>query len=301
MRAILVVVCLLVFAPVAGAETVLVMSDSRGEMESAVRVAMAGRGIAVARAPRPLGALRLERAAMAQRTALEIGASAAVWLDDADVCVVSADGQQFRQAPLPAEVASPRAFAAIATSLLDEIIRPEPGAQGFDVNVNVAITPHAERGALPALAAPGLTDTVQAPQERAHQGDTLFEIGAMVTPLSAGPQAGISIPVSEAYRIAANGALTQSWVDGGFSLVVASVEIRHVGRGRKHWDIGPEAGYATAEGDPAVFAGLRVARTWEGPGAEVSLAFTPLALAPLDGTGAVIPGIFTTLKWQLAL
>jgi hypothetical protein len=171
MRAISILLGVIVAAQTAHAETVLVMSEPGAELDTALRVVMAGRGVGVAGAPQPLGALRLERAAIAQRTAMQIGADAAVWIDDTDVCAVTADGHQFRQAPLPVEAASPRVFAAIATSLLDEMIRPEAWAQGFDVNVNVEVTP---RGAAPRvavageLAAPGLAVVAAAkPTERA--------------------------------------------------------------------------------------------------------------------------------------
>ena len=56
--------------------------------------------------------------------ALAVGADAAL-IDDRDVCVVSADGRSFRHAPLGD--ASPRMFAAVATSLLDELIAPPEG------------------------------------------------------------------------------------------------------------------------------------------------------------------------------
>ena len=58
----------------------------------------------------------------------------ASWIDANDVCVVSADGAYFRHTPLPAD-ASPRVFAAIATSLLDELLAPP--TVNVDVNVDI--------------------------------------------------------------------------------------------------------------------------------------------------------------------
>lgn len=297
-------------AHVARADTVIVMADPGTELDAALRVVMAGRGVDVAGAPRPGGALRLERAAIAQRTAMQVGAQAAVWIDDADVCAVTADGHDFRHAPFPAEAASPRAFAAIATSLLDEMIRPEAWAEGFDVNVNVQITPRGGPGGprvavveSPMLEPPGLA--VLAPartDERAHAGHTLVEIGPMLSPLTIGIQGALSFSVTDAWRLGANAGLNKTF-DGEYVLGIAALELRHVGRGKKHWDFGPEVGYATDTNDPVAYAGFRIARTWELSRSAVSLAFTPLFLVMLEITNdpPVFPGIYSSLRWQVPL
>jgi hypothetical protein len=310
MRAILVLLGLSWWcAQTAHAETVLVLAEPSTELDAALRVVMASRGVSVAGAPRPEGGLRLERAAMAQRTAVQVGAHAAVWIDDSDVCAVTADGHDFRHAPLPPEAASPRVFAAIATSLLDEMIRPESW-QGFDVNVHVEVTPRGsnpQRVAMiegPALVAPGLVDVAApSPTHRAHAGRTLIEIGPMLSPITIGLQGALSFSVSDKWRLGLEAGINQT-LDGEYTLGIGAVELRRVGRGRsRHWDVGPEVGYATDGRDPAAYVGFRIARTWELSSTALSLALTPLLLAPLDdaNTPPVFPGIYTSLRWQVPL
>src|SRR5438128_893957 len=139
MRA-LIILLLLAGVAHAGHSTVVVMTDP--ELGSALQSALSGRGVAIATVQKPGGALRLERAAAAQRAAIEFGADAALWIDldigSVEVCAVSSDGRYFRHAPLPD--GSPRVFAAIATSLLDELLAPpEAGAPQIAVNVDVHV------------------------------------------------------------------------------------------------------------------------------------------------------------------
>jgi hypothetical protein len=105
---------------------VVVMTDA--DDAAAVQVALAGRGIDIQIVAAPQGDLRLDRAAAAERAAVEQHAAAAVWIDavpgSTTACVVSADGEVFRDAPLPLVEGSPRMFAAIAVSLLDEVFTP---------------------------------------------------------------------------------------------------------------------------------------------------------------------------------
>src|SRR5437763_8351889 len=145
MRACLLIVALVISAPAyAGHSTVVVMTDPAraGELGSALQLALSGRSVAIASMPPPGGVLRLDRAAAAQRAAVHLGADAALWIDLApdatEVCAVSSDGRYFRHAPL-AEPSS-RAFAAIATSLLDELLAPP---EGVNVDVSVSVTPMA--------------------------------------------------------------------------------------------------------------------------------------------------------------
>ena len=285
------------------AETVVVMGEPSAELDTALRVVMAGRGVAVTGAPGPLGALRLERAAVAQRTAMENGAHAAVWIDDADVCAVTADGQQFRHAPMPPEAASPRAFAAIATSLLDEMIRPE--AWAVDVNVNVNITPGVGAVPPPGLSAPGVAAIAPAPIKRVR---TLVELGPILTPLTIGGQAAVLFPLSPVWRLGASLSIHKTFdshktFDEGdvYVLGVAALELRHVGKGRKHWDLGTEVGYVTDTFDPVIFVGFRIARTWELPRTALSLALTPLLGIALGGEMMPFPGIYSSLRWQVPL
>lgn len=312
MRAIVLIFGILLAAHVAHAESVVVMSEPSTDFDGALRVAMASRGVAVASAPVPMGTLRLERAAYAQRMAVETGAEAAVWLDEAEVCAVSADGHDFRHAPFPAEAASPRAFAAIATSLLDEIIHPAPWMGGYDVNVNVEINATDGMAApdqrVAFLTPPGMAPDrfVDAPlvesSQRAHAGQTLFELGPSASPITAGVHGAIAFPLTEAWRLAGTAALHIGLVDNNPALLIGSVELRHVGAGlERHWDVGPEAGYATAEGDAIVFGGVRFARTWEGKTRALSLAFTPLIFVPTDHGDGPFPGIYTSMRWQFPL
>ena len=117
---------------------IVVMTDP--DDAAALQVALAGRGAEVAPLPEPEGALRFDRAAAAQRTAVAQQATAAVWIEQdpgtAEVCVVSADGRVLRNAPLPIDVGSPRVFAAIAVSLLDELLTPP-----IEVHVELAPMP----------------------------------------------------------------------------------------------------------------------------------------------------------------
>ena len=149
MRASLIVLGVVVAAQVASASTVVVLSDpgNAPALGSALQVMLAGRGVAIATLPAPQGGLRLDRAASAQHAALSFNADAALWIySDAgatEVCAVSADGRYFRHAPLPVgEGDTPRMFAAIATSLLDELLSPDV----VDVDVHVHFDPHGPGG-----------------------------------------------------------------------------------------------------------------------------------------------------------
>src|SRR5262249_55327398 len=62
-------------------------------------------------------------------------------------CAVSADGRYFRQSQLPE--GSPRMFATIATSLLDELLAPPEGDLAINVDVQVNV------GGQPVATLPG--------------------------------------------------------------------------------------------------------------------------------------------------
>ncbi|HET9991236.1 MAG TPA: hypothetical protein VFQ65_22040, partial [Kofleriaceae bacterium] len=83
---------------------------------SALELTLAHAQVVVTIARAPEGALALDRAAAAQRSVLAAAATAGVWIEGNDVCVVAADGATVRRAPLPTG-ATPRVFAAIAASL----------------------------------------------------------------------------------------------------------------------------------------------------------------------------------------
>jgi hypothetical protein len=310
MRAIVVLLGLVLAARVAHADTVVVLAGG-GELDEALRVTLAGRGTAVASAPAPAGRLRLDRAAAAQRMAVQAGAEAAVWLDEAEVCAVTSDGHDFRHAPFPAEAASPRAFAAIATSLLDEMIAPPPAwAQGLAIDVHVNVTPAvAAAGGPPMMGPPGLLAVDGPPPSpgpgQARRGRTLVEVGPMLSPLTTGIEGGIAFPLSPSWRLAVMGAANVT-IDGEYVIGVGGAELRHVGAGsHRHWDVGPMAGYAAADdGEGITFAGARIARTWEGESSAISLSLSPILFVPSNSattSPSVWPGIWGALRWQFAL
>ncbi len=304
MRVSVVILAVVLAAHVARAETIVVMADPATELDSALRVVMVPRRVDVVGAPLPSGSLRLERAAVAQREAMRLGAHAAVWIDDADVCAVTADGRDFRHAPFSTEAASARTFAAIATSLLDEMISPEPWAQGFDVNVNVSVTPRGDRVAMvetPMLDAPGLAVVAAPPSDvRAHAGRAMLEAGPMLSPMTGGVQGAASLSISPAWRVVATAAANMTF-DGDYTLGVFGGELRHVGRGlSKHWDVGIEGGIASPSNDPAVFAGCRIARTWEMSSTAISLGVTPMLFKPLN-YDVMAPALYTSLRVQVPL
>ena len=117
---------------------IVVMTDDADA--KALQLALAGRGVEVVSHPEPDGDLRLDRAAAAQHFAADHHATAAIWIERdpgrADVCVVSADGRVLRAAPMPFEPDVERIFAAIAVSLLDELVAGPP-----DIHVQVDVAP----------------------------------------------------------------------------------------------------------------------------------------------------------------
>ncbi len=311
MRVSLLVLGVVVSVHAAHASTVVVLSDPQTApaLGSALQVTLAGRGVAIATLPPPDGNLRLDRAAAAQHAAVQFNADAALWIDSepdaTEVCAVSADGRFFRHAPLPVgEGDTPRMFAAIATSLLDELLAP-PDAPAVDVDVHVHLEPN---GAVTAatLAPPGLGVVAppSIPQGRVRMDRTLFEIGPMLSPLTAGVEAGVMAPIGGSWRIGGSGSINRILVDSGSEhfLAAFSGELRHVGRGSHHWDVGPVAGYAFAverTSDAAPYFGARIAYAWEGAGHGSSISLVPMLFAPKSDE--VVPGIYAAYRWELPL
>ncbi len=110
---------------------VVVMTD-RDYLVAALQVELAGRHLEVVSEPTsPVGDERLDRAAAAQRVAMSNNADASIWIDtDGEVWVVLGDGRDLRHAPLPVD-ATPRVFATIAASLVDELFAPPESAAGI--------------------------------------------------------------------------------------------------------------------------------------------------------------------------
>lgn len=331
MRASLIVLGVVVAAQVASASTVVVLSDpgNAPALGSALQVTLAGRGVAIATLPAPQGGLRLDRAASAQHAALSFNADAALWIDSdagaTEVCAVSADGRYFRHAPLPVgEGDTPRMFAAIATSLLDELLTPD--APAVDVDVHVHVDPHGPGGpvvatvdpplgspgvpsmvpmAAPGLAAPDLQQAMRAPLDgRPFMNRTLFEIGPMLSPLTIGAEVGLMVPVGDAWRLGGSGSFNALLFPSTSESVLASFagELRHVGHGSHHFDIGAVGGLALAPermSDSAPYAGARLAWSRDGAGHGSSLSIVPLLFLPK--ASEMFPGIYASYRWEIPL
>jgi hypothetical protein len=276
---------------------VVVMSDPADA--AALRVTM--RGVELTPLPAPEGGLRLDRAAVVQRATVDVGADAGVWVDADEVCVVSADGKVLRHAPLPAE-RSPRIVAAIATSLLEEVLSPEDAGVGIDFHIEitppVAETPPPPRAIVPPSATPGLAIQSDALRDPVRWDRTLVEIGPMASPLSFGIEAEVAFPVSRRLRFGVLGIANTLPSDKWAPLFGGAFELRHVGRGSRHFDIGLIGGAAAAEGDPVGFTSVRLGITWEGAGSGLGVSLSPTLFFP--GThDPVLPGIWASIRWEL--
>ena len=307
---------------------VIVMSDAD---TSVLRVTLAGRGADVALATAPRGALRLERAADAQRAARENDAEASVWIDTdeggAEVCVVSADGRFFRQAPLAAD-ASPRTFAAIATSLLDELLAPpEVPPINVDVHVDVTQTPPPTPGPTPIVVPraaratempsasiaptpmPSLPSSPSivglAPPEAPWAHRPLLELGTAVSPVSAGVSAEVLLPVTPSFRfgvLAAEHLLLDGVNDmpQGTTMTIGALEARYIGQGSPHLELGLLAGGARAdEYDEGGFAAARISVVWQRPSGTLSVSFMPAVLFGFIGSHEYLPGYLLSFTWGL--
>ena len=107
----------------------LASDDGRDELATALAVEMPGWGII--RGPSPQGMTPLERASAAQVAARDAGARVAIWTEPGPeggsmVRVVEVAGDSPRHAPLPQALneVDGRTFAAVASSLVDEVRSP---------------------------------------------------------------------------------------------------------------------------------------------------------------------------------
>jgi hypothetical protein len=313
----------------AGRTTVVVMAapDRSAALDSALEVTLAGRDVAIASAEPPEGALRLARAAVAQHAAVSLGADAALWVDreagSIEVCVVSPDGGYFRHAPIASE--SPRAFAEIAASLLDELFAPPEGVNvHVDVHIDGALAgatalPMAAVAPLapppPALAPPTAIAST-APDLRPRAGRTLLEIGpafALVNGgLFAGVEGEIAGPIRSWLRFGVGGhALTpiagpeewdslDPWDTEPISSNIYDVfaELRATSAGRRHVDVGLIGGLMP--GPEIVEIGARFSYAWELAWSGVSVSLEPCVLRSMI-TNEITAAAFTTLRWELPL
>ena len=291
MRALLLIALL---AKIAHAETVVVMvePDAAPDVTAALQVALAGRNVTLAPAMPPAGAMQLERAAAAQREAIGAGAFAALWLDVGEVCVVSTDGRVFRHVPL--SEGSPRAFAAIAVSLLDELHAP---LEGPSVNIDIQIAPPGIAAQAPAPA------QAAAPVAQSPVADrTLLEVGVTASPATYGIEAELAFPVVRSMRFGVHGSINKLYDGIGdmstdSSLVTAAGELRHVGEGATHLDVGLMGGIGHNTYDNGGLAALRLMYV-SASGVELSAA--PTYLFSWRGHDATLAG-FIAMRWKLAL
>jgi hypothetical protein len=310
---------------------VVVMTE-REEMPAALQVTLAAQHVEVTVQPEsPAGALRLDRAATAQRVAMSVNAEAGVWIDGGEIWVVSADGRYVRHAPLPSD-ASPRVFAAIAASLLDELlVPPEAGAVGVDVHVDVAppvaapvvaapptppvpqqaiITQPGYVVAAPSYAAPPAVAAVAPadPDPRFNADRTLLEIGASLSTASFGLDGEIAFPLTPKVRFGVLLGLDYMWdgfadINSGDTLVHGGGEIRYVGAGPNHVDLGVGGGIAhdTSYSNNGGFAMARIAFTHEMGRENVAFALAPMILFDFDGQYENNFTLFASLRLGYAL
>jgi hypothetical protein len=303
MRVILLVLCAVFAAAEAHAKAVVVMTERSAELGAALEVALASRHLDISRSRPPGGELRLDRAAAAQRAALDAGADAAVWIDMNDVCAVSADGSVFRHAPI--DEVSPRMFAAIATSLIDEVLTPGMLNVTVDVNVNIAPPGAPAPGTpAPAIAPTPQPDAVayEAPRKRLYDARALLEFGGMMSPLTTGFEANVMFPITTSFSVGVMGALNVTMFEDEDPVLIraGAIEVRHTRSGRRHFDLGWLAGYATDGEDPVRFIGARLGYTWELGDEGRQFSLVPMLI--FTGTSdAVLPGIYASYKWMIQL
>jgi hypothetical protein len=309
MRASFWVIGLFLAVSPAYAGRVAIMTGHDAHRE-ALGVALAGRADVIAMPP-PQGALRLDRAAAAQRAAIEAAADAAAWLDTGELCVVSADGVYFRHAPLPAGE-SPRVFAAIATSLLDELLAPPEAtlpAIAVDVHVDVGGAAQPATPTPPSIAPATVTATSPAPEVPVRADKTLVEIGPMLSPITGGVEGELALPLAPRVRLGVLGFVNANFQDGQAWIYGGGIEVRRAGLGRRHFDIGFAAGLATTAAHPdrdgLVFFAARLGVTWEYARSALSWTVSPGVATGLTFNatmvGSTSPIVWTSLRWELPL
>ena len=302
---------------------VVVMTD---DDPAPLRATMAGRGAELAITTPPQGSLRLERAADAQRAAQANQADASVWIDRDDngseVCVVSADGGFFRHAPLAGD-ASPRAFAAIATSLLDELLAPPE----IKVDVHVDVTPPpteappAPRAEIslqptPAVVTPP-TSVVHATAPASADplwGDRkVFEFGMEVGLASGGIGAELVFPLRPLLRVGLLGS-AQHFIDTvgdmpeGTTLFFGAIETRilghnhPLGRAQAHLEVGTIFGVGKAgETSQGMVYGGRISLALQRDTWGTAISFVAVVLAGFSEEHYFVPTYLLASTWQLPL
>jgi hypothetical protein len=291
---------LIAMSSTAYADRVVVMTND--DMSSALELSLASRHVEVATAAVPEGALRLDRAAAVQHAAMTSDAGAGVWIDANEVCVVSADGAYFRHTPLPVD-ASPRVFAAIATSLLDELLAPPVVNVEVNVNLGPPATVITDHPALVAQPAPQVTD---------RSKHTLLEFGPTLSPATYGVELELAFPVMPNVRVGVLGGANQLY-DGirdlinGTQMYDAAGEIRYVNAGATHFDVGIVGGIMKGtldgmESDTGGFAALRISYTREYATTGVSFSVAPMVLFDFRGQGTdKNVGLMSSIRLELPI
>lgn len=238
-----------------------------------------------------------------------------MWIDEGDVCAVSADGRAFRHAPLPPGLSDvPRAFSAIATSLLDEIVAPPEPAPSVDVDVHVRVgaqdqqvtgfvDPRPDAPHVDPFRPPSAETAVIPERGIPRSNRTLLEIGPMVSPVTAGVSAELSFPMAPAWRLGVMGSVDLGIFASNVFVYNGAGELRRVVTGdRNHFDVGITGGFASANENSSSstigYVGFPLTYTWEGDTRGTTLAFVPLYAT--DGRGG-FPGAYASLRWAFPL
>lgn len=205
----------------------LMLPAERGdEFGQHLAVQLASRSMGVVLSAPPEGTTAIARAAAAQARAAEMGARAAIWVDEtvhggALLRAVEPTGDGVAYAPLPSSLATvePALFSAVAESLLDDLLGAVVTAPPAPVTV-VNVT------ALPAVPEPPELPPRSDPvaDEPIEDGlpDTFFAIrvSGVFAGISAGGMVDASFYVSEHARLSVLGGVTGKFEDGNPASIV---------------------------------------------------------------------------------
>jgi hypothetical protein len=305
----------LALASAAHAGNRIVVLTDRDVMPAAVQGALADRHVEVMTQPPPDGALRLDRAASAQHVAMANGADVGVWIDADEVWVVSADGRLLRHARVPAD-ATPGTFAQVTVSLLDEVFAP------IAVDVHVDIQPPRSAPTTPAavVVAPPAVPAVRALDLDAERAThTLVEIGPTASPATIGGEIEIAFPLGRNLRLGGFFGANQlhdgiADFEPGTQLYDGGLELRYVGEGKVHLEVGfaggfvhgivdkytDDSGQTIDDTDTGGLTALRVGLARELSSGNFELAVEPMILFDLRGHDQ-IEAVMASLRWGLPL
>jgi hypothetical protein len=124
---------------------------------------------------------------------------------------------------------------------------------------------------------------------------TLLEVGLTLSPSSYGVEAELAVPVTPHLRAGLIGGVSQLY-DGirddiaGTALYDVAGELRYVGSGTTHFDVGLAGGALTGTAmdysrDTGGFAALRFSYVRELPSTSVSVSIAPMVLFDFRGQG----------------